>query len=185
MLTLSLMKSDDIWRGAAAGALGGVIGSAAMVCFNHALSAAGVGRDDRGRRKQDRRAHAEPNETDGTIPDEPASEKSVSNLVETMTGASLGDRGKKVGGSLAHHAFGATLGAVYGAAAARFPRIAAGGGLPYGAFVWLTATEAGVPLAGLSKHPAEYPLERHASSLATHLVFGLTVERVRSWIARR
>jgi hypothetical protein len=179
------MKSDGIWRGAAAGALGGVIGSAAMVCFNYALSAAGAGRDDRGRRTQNRRAHAEPNETDGTIPDEPASEKAVSNLVETVTGEPLSDRGKRVGGSIAHHAFGAALGAIYGAAAALFPRIAAGGGLPYGALVWLTASEAGVPLAGLSKNPAEYPLVRHASSLATHLVFGLTVERVRSWIARR
>lgn len=178
------MRSDDIRRGAAAGALGGLIGSAAMVCFNHALAAAGIGRDDRGRRKPHRHADAEPNETDGTIPDEPASEKAVSNLVETMTGEPLGDRGKKVGGSIAHHAFGATLGAVYGAAAALFPRIAAGGGLPYGAVVWLTATEAGVPLARLSKPPDAYPLVRHAGSLGTHLVFGLTVEGMRRWMTR-
>lgn len=184
MLLLCFMRSDDIWRGAAAGAVGGVIGSAAMVCFNHALAASGVGRDDHGRRTQHRRADAEPNETDGTIPDEPASEKAVSNLVETMTGEPLGDRGKKVGGSVAHHAFGATLGAVYGAVAVLYPRIAAGGGLPYGALVWLTATEAGVPLAGLSKPPGAYPPVRHAASLATHLIFGLTVDRVRRWMTR-
>lgn len=185
MLLPLLMRSDDVWRGAAAGLLGGVVGSAAMVGFNHALSAAGVARDDRGRRKQHRRTDAEPNETDGTIPDEPASEKAVSNLVEGMTGEPLGDRGKKVAGSVAHHAFGATLGALYGAAAARVPRLAAGLGLPYGAFVWLTATEAGVPLARLSKSPDAYPPARHAASLGTHLVFGLTVEAVRRWMTRR
>lgn len=176
---------SDIWRGALAGAAGGVAGAAAMVGFNHALSALGVGRDDHGRRTPHRRGQAEPNETDGTVPDEPASEKVASNAVEAVTGEPLADRGRKVGGSLVHHAFGAGMGAVYGAAVARLPALAAGAGLPYGALVWITATEIGVPLAGLSKLPSVYPPVRHATSLATHLVYGLTLETVRRWMTRR
>lgn len=179
------MTHSEIWRGAAAGALGGIFGSAAMVGFNHLLAATGLGRHDHGRRKQHRRTNAEPNETDGTIPDEPASEKAASNMVEAVTGEPLGDRAKKVGGSIAHHAFGAVVGALYGAAATRVPWIAVGAGAPFGAAVWLTATEAGVPLAGLSKPPGAYPAERHAASLATHVVFGLAVEGVRRWMTRR
>lgn len=156
-----------------------------MVGFNHVVAALGVGRHDHGRRKAHRRATAEPNETDGTIPDEPASEKAVSNIVEAVSGKPLSDRGKKIGGTIAHHAFGATLGALYGAAATRVPRLAIGAGAVYGAVVWLTATEAGVPLAGLSKRPAAYPPARHAASLATHVVFGITVDAVRRWLARR
>lgn len=182
---MSGSRSSDVWRGAVAGAVGGLVGSTAMVAFNHALSALGVGRNDQGWRQQHRRAQAEPNETDGTIADEPASEKVASNAVEALTGTPLDDGGKKAGGMLVHHAFGATMGALYGAAAARVPQLAAGAGLPYGAFVWVTGAEVGVPLAGLSKPPSAYPPARHAASLGTHLVYGLMVETVRRWMTRR
>ena len=183
MLQLLRMKSD-LLVGAAAGAVGGVVGSTVMVLFNHALAATGFGRDDLGARKQHRHRHGKPNETDGTISDEPASEQAASKLVEATTGDRLGDTGRKIGGTLAHHAFGAVVGAVYGAAVARAPQLAAGGGAPYGALVWLGAAEIALPLAGLAKRPTRYRTERHVASLATHLVFGLTVEGVRRWMSR-
>jgi len=175
----------DLWRGAAAGALGGIVGSSAMVVFNHLLAATGFGRSDRGGRKPERRDDAKPNDTDGTIADEPASMKAASNLAEAVTGQPLGERGKKIGGPIMHHAFGAAVGALYGAAAAGVPQVTAGGGMPYGAFVWLAGAEAGVPLSGLSRSPDSYPPARHAASLATHLVFGATVEATRRWMTRR
>ena len=66
MLQLLRMKSD-LLVGAAAGAVGGVVGSTVMVLFNHALAATGFGREDLGARKQHRHRHGKPNETDGTI----------------------------------------------------------------------------------------------------------------------
>ena len=155
-----------------------------MVIFNHALAATGFGRDDLGGRKQHRHRHGKPNQTDGTIADDPASEKAAAMLVEAATGEPLDDSGRKIAGSLAHHAFGASAGAVYGAAVARIPQLAAGAGAAYGGFVWLTATEIAMPLSGLAKPPARYPAERHIASLATHLVFGLTLEAVRRWVTR-
>ena len=183
MLQLSRMKSD-LLVGAAAGAVGGIAGSTAMVLFNHTLAATGFGRDDLGARKQHRHRHGKPNETDGTISDEPASEQAASKLVEAVGGDPLGDTGKKIGGTLAHHAFGAVAGALYGAAVARTPQVAAGGGAAYGAFVWLSAVEIALPLAGLAKRPTRYRAERHIASLATHLVFGLAVEGVRRSMSR-
>ena len=58
-------------------------------------------------------------------------------------------------------------------------QLAAAAGLPFGAAVWIVADEIGVPLAGLSKPPTEYPLRDHASAFAAHLVFGVTTEGVR------
>lgn len=177
--------TSSIWRGAAAGAIGGAVGSSAMVLFNHLLASTGFGRDDLGRRKQHRRVDAKPNDADGTISDEPATEKTASDLSEMVTGRPLNERGKRMAGPILHHAFGAAVGALYGAAAARAPKLAAGGGLPYGVLVWMAAAEAGLPVAGLSRKPAEYPFARHAASLASHVAFGATLEAVRRMMTRR
>ena len=184
------MRSDNgsdanMWRGAAAGALGGAVGASAMVLTNHLLGAMGFGEEDRGRRKPHRRANAKPNDADGTISDEPASEKAAENITEAVTGHRLSEDEKKVGGQIAHHAFGVAAGALYGMMAAKAPQLGVAGGLPYGAFVWLAGPEIGLPLAGLSRSPTSYPPARHAASLATHLVFGGTVELVRRWMTRR
>jgi hypothetical protein len=177
--------TSSVWGGLAAGAIGGAVGSSAMVLFNHLLGASGFGSEDLGRREQHRRIDAKPNDADGTIADEPATEKAASNIYQTATGEALDEPEKRTAGLLLHHAFGAAVGAIYGAAASRVPQLAAGGGVPYGVLVWLAAAETGLPLAGLSRSPASYRWERHAASLATHLAFGATVEAVRRTLTRR
>ncbi|HEY0872911.1 MAG TPA: DUF1440 domain-containing protein [Vicinamibacterales bacterium] len=177
--------NSNVWRGLAAGAIGGAIGSSAMVLFNHLLGSSGFGRDDPGRHDQHRRTDAKPNDTDGTISDEPATEKAASNLHEAATNERLNGPEKRTAGSILHHAFGAMVGAAYGAATARVPQLAAGGGVPYGVLVWAAAAETGLPLVGLAKPPASYRWERHAASLASHLAFGATLEAVRRSMTRR
>ena len=177
-------ESSSALRGAAAGALGGIVASGAMVLFNHLLAASGFGEDDVSRHHQHHRDDAEPNDTDGTIADEPASRKAASRASEMVAGRPLTEREKDAAGPLMHYAFGAAAGAMYGALAATSPRITTGRGAPYGAAVFLAAGEIGVPLAGLSRNPASYPPSRHAAALATHLVFGLTLEAVRRGLMR-
>lgn len=177
--------ASNVWRGAAAGALGGAIASSAMVVFNHLLAASGFAREDRGRRKQHRRVDAKPNDADGTISDEPATEKAASNIAEAVTGRPLDEEDKRTYGPIVHHAFGAAMGALYGAAAARVPQLAAGGGLPFGVFVWITSAEAGLPLTNLSRRPDAYPWTRHAASLVSHFAYGATTEAVRRVMTRR
>jgi hypothetical protein len=156
-----------------------------MVITNHLLAAAGFGREDLGRHHRERRVDAKPNDTDGTISDEPASRKAASRTAEAVTGQRLDEREKSIAGPIVHHLFGAVAGAVYGAAVARLPALAAGGGVPYGVAVWVAAAEAGLPLTGLSRPPDAYPASRHAASLATHVVFGATLDAVRRAMTRR
>ena len=170
---------SDVVRGALAGAAGGALGSSAMVLFNRALGQAGFAPDDIGRHHQQHHLTAKPNDADGTIADEPATRKAASTVTEYLTGHPLDEETRDAGGMLFHHAFGAFVGAFYGAAAVRFPTLAAGAGIPFGATVWMTAAEAGMPMMGLARAPHTYPPERHIASLLSHLVYGLTLECVR------
>ena len=110
---------------------------------------------------------------------EPATYKAADLVSEAVTGEQVPREYKPAAGSLVHYAFGGAIGAIYGAAAARTPDVTSWVGLPFGATVWLIADEMGVPLAGLSHPPTEYPLSSHLSAFATHLVYGATTECVR------
>ncbi len=169
--------------GAAAGAAGGLLGSWMMVRFNHLVG--GVEYENGGARRPEYRRDAAPNDTDGTISDEPASIKAASLLAESVTDQPLSRFEKRLGGSVLHYAFGAVAGAIYGAAAERTPATTQAFGLPFGATVWLAADELGLPLAGLSAPPTHYPMSRHATALGTHLVFGATTEAVRRLLRGR
>ena len=168
-------RRPNLWLGAAAGAVGGAAGAWAMVRFNHAL-----GRTENGQRpQQHRRQSASPNDTDGTISDEPASIQVASIAAEAVTDARLDDREKQIGGSLVHYLFGAAVGAAYGAAGEYRPSTTALSGLPFGTGVWIVADELGLPFVGLARTPTDYPAARHLAAFASHLVFGLATEAVR------
>ena len=165
--------------GALAGAVGGLAGSWAMVRFNHLIQPAGGPSDRPGDRYAYRRTNARPNDTDGTIPDEPGSMQAAEALAEPVIGRALSEREKEIGGPILHYLFGAAVGALYGASAEIRPETAAGAGIPFGTAVWLAADEMGMPLAGFATSPMDYPASRHAAAFGTHVVFGLTVEGVR------
>ena len=165
--------------GAMAGAIGGLVGSWMMVRANHLMDP-GTGVSDKpGDRHAHHRVDARPNDTDGTIPDEPGSIQAARAVAEPALGRRLTERERELGGSLMHYAFGATVGALYGAAAEVDRSTTRGAGIPYGIAVWLIADEIGMHAAGFASHPADYPLSRHAATLGTHIVFGLSVETVR------
>jgi hypothetical protein len=104
---------------------------------------------------------------------------------ERLFGLELADREKReIAGAVVHYAFGVATGGVYGAIAELKPATTTGAGLPFGAAVWLIADEIIVPALGLSKPPTKYRLSTHASSIASHLVYGLTTEIVRREVRR-
>jgi uncharacterized membrane protein YagU involved in acid resistance len=166
-------RNSNPWLGAIAGALGGAAGSWTMLQFNKALGGTDNPRANRHRRD------ATPNDMDATLSDTPASIKVAENAATTIAGRQLDEREQDVGGTVVHYMFGATMGAIYGAAAEWKPATAAAAGLPFGIAVWVAADEIGLPATGLSRNPADYPALRHLSSFASHLVFGLTTEVVR------
>jgi putative membrane protein len=86
---------------------------------------------------------------------------------------------KEIAGPAVHYLLGTVVGGLYGAAAEMAPKVIAGNGLPFGAVFWLVVDEGAVPLLGLSKGPTAYPLSTHAYALSSHFVYGLTAEVVR------
>ena len=169
------MHTRNPFLGAIAGAAGGLAGSWTMVRFNHLLG----GSEEDGGSHPHRRDEASPNDTDSSLPDEPASSQVASIALEPVVGRPLTEREKELTGPIFHYAFGAAVGAIYGATAEMQPQAAKAAGLPFGAAVWIVADEIGMPASGLARRPDTYPPSRHVSSFASHLVFGLTVEAIR------
>lgn len=89
-------------------------------------------------------------------------------------------REKQPAGQAVHYAFGGGMGALYGAAAELMPSVTAGQGMLYGTGLWFAGDEVAVPLLRLSVPPTETPATTHVYALASHLVYGLTLETVRS-----
>jgi uncharacterized membrane protein YagU involved in acid resistance len=181
---------SDVWKGLAAGVVGGLVASAVMNEFqalwsklfegeerSHGAQSLqqgspqhGVGRELRERGKDDE--------------EDDAPERLANAISVGLAGRELTDSEKETAGTALHYAYGVSMGALYGAAAELAPGVTAGAGLPFGATVWVTADEGVVPLLGLSKSPTEYPLSIHAYALASHLVYGLTTEVVRRAVRR-
>jgi uncharacterized membrane protein YagU involved in acid resistance len=91
---------------------------------------------------------------------------------------------KKVAGPAVHFGFGGLVGALYGGLSEVFPLVSIGLGIPYAAIVWLTGDEIAVPALGLDKPPTQVSAESHASQLAMHFVYGLTLDLSRRILRR-
>jgi hypothetical protein len=156
-----------------AGLTGGLVASFAMERFQRALGriAPDIGGAPGGGGQQYRKPESDP-----------ATYVAADAVATAVTGRPVPRAYKPMAGAAIHYAFGGAVGAIYGAAAARAPEITALGGVPFGATVWLIADEIGTPVTGLAKPPTEYPLRDHATSLATHVVYGATTEAVRRCI---
>jgi putative membrane protein len=178
----------EVLKGLAAGTIGGLVASWVMDEFQSAL----IKLSNRSRRNessesssannggQSQNGAAEP----ATAEAEPATVKAAEFISEKIFGHQLARREKKIAGDAVHYATGAASGAVYGIAAELAPEVTAGAGLPFGTAVWLVVDEGAVPLFGLAKGPTEYPLSTHVYALASHFVYGISTEVVRSALRR-
>lgn len=181
---------NNVWKGLTAGVVGGLVASLAMNQFQALWSrlAEGVERSHGAQSlQQGSPQHGVARELQEKGSDEEeddAAERVASAVSEGVFEHKLTESEKDAAGTLVHYVFGATTGAIYGGLAEVLPEVTAGAGLPFGAFVWLTADEGIVPALGLSKAPTEYPLKTHAYSLSSHFVYGLTMELVRKAVRR-
>ena len=167
----------DVWKGLAAGIVGGLVASWVMDEFQSAWAKVsestqenGSGTTSSGDGSQSQRDEEE---------QEPATVKAAEAISEKLLGRHLEKDEKDMAGNAVHYATGGASGAVYGVAAELVPHVTAGAGLPFGTAVWLVVDETAVPLLGLSKAPMEYPLSTHFYALTSHFVYGLTTEAVR------
>jgi putative membrane protein len=186
-----MRTETNVWKGLAAGAIGGLAASVAMNQFqallgkllkgeerSHGAQSLQQGSPDHGVARELKEHGADDEEDDAAM-------RLANAISEVAFDHDLTRQEKEVAGAAVHYVFGITSGAWYGAFAEAVPAVTAGAGLPFGAFVWLTADEGVVPALGLSKAPGEYPLSIHAYSLASHFVYGLTTEVVRRAVRRK
>jgi uncharacterized membrane protein YagU involved in acid resistance len=115
----------------------------------------------------------------GDTPDD-ATMKTADAIVSTVTGGRhLSREGKEAGGPIVHYAFGALMGAVYGAIAEEMPTATKGFGTAFGAALFTGADLVAVPALNLSQSPENEPASSLATPFAAHLVYGAATEAVR------
>lgn len=198
-------SDPDLMKGMISGFAGGVAGVTVMTAFMQMSSkameamkerksdghAAGdderCGLSQRQEAKSQRQASKESGdgrnaEGSGGGGDEPATEKAAERISRRVFHHELDEDARKTAGNAVHFGFGAMNGVVYGGVAEYIPAATVGAGAGFGAALWLTADEIGVPAAGLSEKPTEIPVSTHVNALAAHLVFGTVTELVRSTV---
>jgi putative membrane protein len=154
---------QSVWKGALAGAVGGLVASWTMNRFQAALA----------------RATTPAGQSGASSEDENATVKAASAISRQVLDRDLTDEEKRTAAPVVHYIFGSTIGALYGVAAEFAPATSSAAGLPFGGALWLGADEVAVPAFGWSKGPSAYPVSTHASALASHLVYGVTLDLVR------
>jgi predicted lipid-binding transport protein (Tim44 family) len=162
------INEGELLRGLAAGLAGGLVASVVMDAFQ-ALASPLLSRLQGGSGQS----------SSGQDGSEPTTVRAAEAVSEGVLGHQLSGEEKELAGPAVHYATGIALGGAYGVAAVIEPRVTVGAGLPYGAAVAVVMDEALVPAVGLSGPPWASPASTHAYALASHLVFGLTVEVVR------
>jgi hypothetical protein len=115
--------------------------------------------------------------------DEDSTEK-VARRIAVAAGRDLQAENKKKAGRAVHYAFGTLMGAIYGVTAELAPEVTTGGGTAYGTLLFLAAHEVAVPAFQLSPPPAETPTTDHLQHWAAHVVYGGSLELVRSLLRR-
>jgi putative membrane protein len=173
------MRNGDhnLWKGVAAGAAGGLVAAWVMSQFQTGWGkvAEKLQHSKTPQGEQERRAEAD---------SEDATMKTAGKISESVFHRELSRDQKKKLGPVVHYAFGATTGALYGGIAEVTPKATFGAGMPYGTAVFLGADELAVPALGLSKPPKEYPASTHLYGLASHLLYGASLELVRRGVRR-
>jgi putative membrane protein len=167
-------RETRIGAGIVAGLIGGLVGTFAMSEFQAMWSKAVDGREPASAGgRHDARDWQERNE------DQNANEVAAQKVATATLDRPLTRQELEVAAPLVHYGFGATMGALYGGLVEVAPALRAVGGSGWGTAVWIGGDEVAVPLLGLSRADADYPIEAHAQAFAAHIVYGVTTELVR------
>jgi putative membrane protein len=100
-------------------------------------------------------------------------------LAERIAAHELSPRQKIVATDAIHWGFGAMAGAAYGALAEYYPAATAKEGAAFGVTLASLTHEGALPLAGLSRDPANQTAQEKSSEMVTHIVYGVVTETVR------
>lgn len=147
--------THNLLKGAIAGLIGGLIATAAKTAAE---------------RLYPPRTHGEP-EPPAVLAEklgEPATETTEKKMVEEGI----------------HWGFGALAGAAYGVMAELYPQVTAKGGSTFGLALMAVTHEGALPSLGLSAPPEKQEGRERRSETATHIVYGVVCETVRSLVRK-
>jgi putative membrane protein len=116
---------------------------------------------------------------------EPEPPEVLAEKVSDELGVSLTSGEKAVATEAIHWGFGALTGAAYGALAEYFPAATAKEGASFGMALATLTHGTALPAMGLGAEPEDQTTREKTSEMATHVVYGLTMETVRRFIRKR
>jgi putative membrane protein len=148
---MAVERKRSIWKGLLAGAVAGLVATAAKSMAEKFYPP---------------RTHGEPNP-----PEE---------MAEKIAGHSLDEDTRETAAEAIHWGFGIAAGAAYGAAAEFFPMVADKGGATFGLTLMALTHDSALPAMGLSAELQDQTPREHTSEAASHVIFGVVAERVRS-----
>lgn len=105
-------------------------------------------------------------------------------LAEKLGQPRLETTGKKAVEEGIHWTFGALAGAAYGVMAELYPAVTAKNGATFGIALMSVTHEGALPALGLSASPEEQEGREKRSEMATHVVYGVVCETVRSVVRK-
>jgi putative membrane protein len=146
-------ETPSLWKGLIAGAVAGLVATAAKSVAE---------------RFYPPRVHGEPE------PPEVLSER--------IAGHPLDDTSKFIASETIHWGFGAAAGAFYGALVEFYPQATSKEGANFGLVLMALTHEGVLPAMSLGAPPEEQTQREQSSEAATHLIYGVVAERVRSLV---
>lgn len=147
------VDTASLLKGLLAGAIGGLVATAAKTMAEKAYPP---------------RVHGEPEPPDV--------------IAEKAAGHPLHGTAKTVAKESIHWVFGTAAGALYGVAAEIYPAVTAKSGATFGLTLMSLTHEGALPALGLSEPVADQSLRERTSEGATHIVYGIVTEKVRSLV---
>lgn len=108
----------------------------------------------------------------------------VARKTAEATGNQLRKEEKKKAGQAVHYTFGTLMGIAYCVSAELLPEVTTGAGTAFGTLLFLGADEVAVPAFHLSSPPNKTPATDHLQHWAAHVVYGGSLELIRSLLRR-
>ena len=105
-------------------------------------------------------------------------------LAEKIAGHPLDATTKAVASEAIHWGFGALTGAAYGALAEFYPAATAKEGATFGMALMTLTHEKALPALDLGAGPEDQTMREKSSEAATHVLYGVVAERVRSMVRK-
>jgi putative membrane protein len=103
-------------------------------------------------------------------------------MAEKVAGQPLDHETKTIASESIHWVFGIAAGAFYGVLAELYPAITAKSGATFGLTLMSLTHEGALPALGLAEPPQDQTFRERTSEGATHMVYGVVTEKVRSLV---